>query len=45
MEKMIMIAEWRYIKMVDSFDKAMEELETLRAEIKALKEGESTGKN
>lgn len=45
MEKMIMIPEWRYNKMVENFDKAMEELEALRAELKALKEGEGTGKN
>ena len=41
MEKMIMIPEWRYNKMVESFDKAVEELEALRAELLAVK-GEKT---
>ena len=31
MEKMIMIPEWRYNKMIESLDKALEELEELRA--------------
>lgn len=29
-EKMIMISEWRYNKMLESYDKAMEELLHLR---------------
>ena len=45
MEKMIMIPEWRYNKMVESFDKALTELEELRAELKALKEGECVDKD
>lgn len=36
MEKMILLPEWRYNKMVESFDKAVEELETLKAELLAV---------
>ena len=40
MQKMIMIPEWRYNKMVESYDKAIKELEKLK---KALEEaGTST---
>ena len=35
MQKMIMIPEWRYCRMLESYDKAMKELEELK---KALKE-------
>lgn len=34
-EKMILLPEWRYNKMLESYDKAMQELEELK---KALKE-------
>lgn len=33
MEKMIMIPEWRYNKMMESLDKALEELEVLREQL------------
>lgn len=40
MQKMIMIPEWRYYRMMESYDKAIEELEKLK---KALAEaGTST---
>lgn len=38
MEKMIMIPEWRYNKMVESFDRAMDELKELRLQILKVEE-------
>lgn len=40
-EKMIMIPEWRYDKMVESYDKAISELECLRKQIDELKSDSS----
>lgn len=45
MEKMIMIPEWRYNKMVESFDAAAKELMELRAQLIKIKEEKETGKN
>ena len=37
MEKMIMIPEWRYNKMMESYDKALDELLVLRSQLQLLK--------
>lgn len=41
MQKMIMIPTERYERMMESYDKAMDELHRLREELKTMKEGES----
>lgn len=41
MQKMILIPEWRYDKMVESYDKAMEEIARLK---KALDEAATSTK-
>lgn len=38
MEKMIMIPEWRYNKMVENFDRAMDELRELREQLLKVEE-------
>ena len=45
MQKMIMIPEWRYNKMVESYDKALEELESLREQLQLLKGDGENGKD
>lgn len=40
-EKMIMIPEWQYYKMVESYDKAIKEIERLK---KALEEAATSAK-
>ena len=53
MQKMIMIPEWRYNKMVESYDKALAELESLREQLEVagiettaiIKGGEKNGKD
>ena len=40
-EKMIMIPEWRYYKMIESYDKAIKEIERLK---KALEEAATSAK-
>ena len=39
MEKMIMIPEWRYNKMMESYDRALEELRKLREQLQVIGEG------
>lgn len=41
--QMIMIPEERYNRMVESYDKAVEELQELRKQLQALKEGDRSG--
>ena len=38
MEKMIMIPGWRYNKMVENFDRAMDELRELREQLLKVEE-------
>lgn len=38
MEKMIMIPEWRYNKMVESYDRAMDELKEIRLQLLKIEE-------
>lgn len=45
MQKMIMIPEWRYNKMVESYDKALAELESLREQLQLLKGDGENGKD
>ena len=45
MQKMIMIPEWRYNKMVESYDKALTELEALREQLQLLKGDGENGKD
>lgn len=40
MQKMIVIPTERYERMMESYDKAMDELHRLRVELQTMKEGE-----
>lgn len=40
MEKMIMIPEWRYNKMIENYDRAIQELQTLREQLQIFGEGD-----
>ena len=44
MEKMIMIPEWRYNKMLESYDRALEELKQIKEQLQVLKEGDYSGR-
>ena len=41
MEKVIVIPEWRYEKMVESYDKAMSEIQELQEQLQIFKESGS----
>lgn len=43
MEKMIMIPEWRYSKMLESYDRALEELNQIKEQLQVLEEGGYSG--
>lgn len=43
MQKMIMIPEWRYNKMIENYDRAIQELQTLREQLQILGEGGAHG--
>lgn len=45
MEKMIMIPEWRYDKMLESLDRAAEELAELRERLKNMRENVEHGED
>lgn len=44
MQRMIMIPEERYDKMLKSYDEAIEELRRLREDLQAMKEGDRPGR-
>lgn len=43
MEKMIMIPEWRYNKMVESYNRAMDELKEIRLQLLQVEEERRNG--
>ena len=43
MEKMIMIPEWRYNKMVESYNRAMDELKDIRLQLLQVEEERRNG--
>lgn len=45
MEQMIMIPAWRYEKMMESYDKALEELQELKRQLEALGGHKDGGKD
>lgn len=43
MEKVIMIPEWRYNRMMEAYDNAVNELRVLREQLQLMKEGRQDG--